>query len=1064
MKLFPRLLIFLCLSSIIIISSQAQQQPEEKPVPSRDWENARVFGINKEPAHATIAPYPNEAAALRSDSQVSTFMRSLDGRWKFNWSRTPAERPADFYKPAYDVRAWKEIRVPSNWEMEGYGTPIYSNITYPFKRDAPRVTGEPPSNWTAYKERDPVGSYRRTFNIPGDWKGRQTFLIFDGVESAFYVWVNGDRVGYSEDSRLPAEFNITRYLTPGENTLAVEVYRWCDGSYMEDQDFWRMSGIFRNVSLVSRAPSYIRDFYVRTLLDQEYQNAVLRLQVKLKNEGTAIAPVSLEAKLLDDARRPVFSTIVKRADIAQGSETVLDLEQAVSHPKKWSAEEPNLYTLLLTLKDKEGRAIETIPWRIGFRSSEIKDGQILFNGRPIYIKGVNRHEFDPDLGQVVTTERMIQDIKLMKQNNINAVRTSHYPNVPEWYQLCDRFGLYVLDEANIESHGYGAGEEQRISTGEDYTAAHVDRVSRTIERDKNHASIFIFSMGNEAGIGRNLVAAREWAKSHYPEFIISYEPGNSAHGDVFCPMYTPPDELMSSWEKHGQGRPMFLVEYAHSMGNSDGNLPEYWSTIEAHRQLQGGFIWDWVDQGIRRRGANGKEFWAYGGDFGDFPNDDNFCTNGLVLPDRTPHPTLAEVKKVYQYIKVEPVDLKTGRVMVRNKYLFRDLGFAQGVWELTENGRVIQRGPVPRLAIAPGGSREVSLGMRRPQLVAGAEYFLKVTFSLSADTSWARKGHVLAWDQYSIPYETTPVPQRNINNLPPLKLTQTDESFIVLGQQFKARFGRSTGALESYEFAGKELMTGALAPNFWRPPTDNDRGNSMPVKLDVWREAGPGRTLKSIKAEQLAPQRLKVTALFSLPAAEASVYRNVYTVDGDGHIEVESALTPVGELPALPRFGMQLRIPGEFQQVAWYGRGPQENYWDRNSSAAVGLYSDGVENLFFPYIEPQESGNRTDVRWVTFTNPDGVGLKATGLPLIYFSAWPFRMEELERRKHPSEIVRSDDITVNLDYRQMGVGGDNSWGAWPHQQYLLPAKPYQYKFSLEPVAGPAARSTLNKRRG
>ncbi|HEX8920898.1 MAG TPA: glycoside hydrolase family 2 TIM barrel-domain containing protein, partial [Pyrinomonadaceae bacterium] len=513
----------------------AQQSVDALP----EWENPRVFGVNKEPAHATLFPYASEETALERDHQKSAFVRSLNGAWKFHWVRTPTERPVDFYRQEFDASRWKEIRVPSNWEMQGYGTPIFSNINYPFKKEAPRVMNEPPSSWTAYKERNPVGSYRRTFTVPDGWRQRQTFLVFDGVSSAFYVWVNGQKVGYSEDSRLPSEFNITRFLKPGENVLAVEVYRWSDGSYMEDQDFWRMSGIFRNVSLVSRSALITRDFYVRTELDKQYRDATLRLKVKLGNNSQAGGEVSVEAKLLDESRRPLFRTLRRRAHVLPQGEATIELEQKVLNPKKWSAEEPNLYTMLLVLKDGSGNVLEAIPWRVGFRSSEIKDGQLLFNGKPLMLKGVNRHEHDPDSGQVMTTERMIQDIRLMKQHNINAVRTSHYPNVTEWYELCDRYGLYLLDEANIESHGYGANEEQRISAGEDFREAHVERVSRTIERDKNHACVFMFSLGNEAGVGRNFAAARQWAKTHYPEFNISYESGDSRYGDVFSPMYTP---------------------------------------------------------------------------------------------------------------------------------------------------------------------------------------------------------------------------------------------------------------------------------------------------------------------------------------------------------------------------------------------------------------------------------------------------------------------------------------------------------------------------------------------
>jgi beta-galactosidase len=1035
---------------LLLIYSFAAFAPSRltKQGPPPDWENPQVFAINREPAHATLTPFPNERAALHAE--VSPYVLSLNGAWKFWWVRRPAERPADFYKPDFDVSSWTDIQVPSNWEMEGYGTPIYSNITYPFKRDAPRVTSEPPSDWTAFKERNPVGSYRRTFTLPVDWKNRETFLVFGGVSSAFYVWINGQRVGYSQDSRLPSEFDITRYLKPGENVVAVEVYRWSDGSYLEDQDFWRLSGIFRDVQLVSRSSTYIRDFYVRTLLDDQYRDGLLKLKVTVKNSGEREEPFSLEAKLLDSLGRPVFPTLSKASSAARQSEAILDFQETVSNPQKWSAEEPSLYLLLLTLRDGVGRVVESIPWRVGFRSSEIKDGQILVNGKPIIIKGVNRHEFDPDLGQVMTTERLIQDIKLMKQHNINAVRTSHYPNVPQWYELCDRYGLYVIDEANIESHGYGANEEQRISTGEDYQAAHVARVSRMIERDKNHPAIFMFSLGNEAGVGSNHAASREWAKVHYPEFPISYEPGQSRHGDAYSPMYTPPDRMVPDWEKFGKGKPMFLVEYAHAMGNSVGNLQEYWDVIESHRQMQGGFIWDWVDQGLRKPDAKGQPFWLYGGDFGDKPNDDNFCANGLVFPDRTPHPALAEVKKVYQFIKVEPVDLTAGRVRVRNKYLFRDLSFVDGKWELAENGVVIQRGRVPHLEVKPGQSQEISLGVKTPRLVPGAEYFLKIVFALASNTAWAPKGHIVAWDQYLVPFAVPSLPTRTTSMLPALTLKESNESVIVSNPRFMARVGKKSGVLEAYEFAGRKLIAGDLIPNFWRAPTDNDRGNQMPERLHAWRDAGQQRVVTSVTTQQVSPQVVKIIALAIVPVGGDSTYGNIYTISGDGSIEVESSLSLSNGAPELPRFGMQMNIPGDFQTVSWFGRGPQENYWDRSTGAAVGRYTDPVQKLFVPYVEPQENGNRTDVRWVTFTDTRGNGLRAVGLPQLYFSAWHFPMNELEIRKHPFEIIQSKEITVNLDFRQMGVGGDNSWGAWPHPEYRLRSKSYQYKFRLEPV--------------
>src|SRR5215204_4069744 len=747
-------------AAVILLLACSSVQSQELP----DWENPRVFNINKEPAHATFVPYADEASARRgvmayapgaAPAPGSPFVMSLNGRWKFNWVKEPSARPVDFYKPEFDVSAWKEIRVPANWEFEGYGTPIFLNIIYPFKRDAPKVTGEPPKDWTTYEERNPVGSYRRAFTVPASWNGRETFLVLRGVNSACYVWVNGQKVGYSEDSRLPAEFNVTKYVRPGENTVAVEVYRFSDGSYLEDQDFWRLSGIFRDVELVSRASLHLRDFYARTHLEAQYKDARLAVNAKVRNAGAAQEKFTLQAKLLDARGAAVGAPVSAEGTAPGGGEVSLDLSQNVVNPLKWSAEEPNLYTLVLTLKDSKGRAVEVIPWRLGFRSSEIKDGRILVNGRPVVIKGVNRHEHDPDLGQVTTREMMVKDILLMKRYNINAVRTSHYPNDERWYHLCDEYGLYVQDEANIESHGYGANEKQRISDSEDFTDAHVERVRRTVERDKNHASIFLFSLGNEAGWGRNFAAARAWVKANHPELVLVYEPGASVHSDAFNPMYTKPQNLLKYWEQKGEGKPFYLVEYAHSLGNSTGDLQEYWDVLESHRQFQGGFIWDWVDQTFRKKTADGRDLWAYGGDYGDRPNDGN-GGDGLVFADRRVQPELEEVKKVYQFIKVEPVDLGAGRVRVRNKYLFRDLSNLRGTWQLEENGKVIQRGTLPRLTTTPGTSQGLTLPVRRDAMKAGREYLLKVSFALASDTAWARRGHVVAWDQFAVPYVPPP--------------------------------------------------------------------------------------------------------------------------------------------------------------------------------------------------------------------------------------------------------------------------------------------------------------------
>ncbi|HUX44723.1 MAG TPA: glycoside hydrolase family 2 TIM barrel-domain containing protein [Terracidiphilus sp.] len=1024
-----------------------------------DWENPHVFGIGKEPARATFTPFPDASSAMRDEGQ-SPWVESLDGKWKFHWVKSPELRPVYFFKPEFDASSWKEITVPSNWEMQGYGTPIYTNITYPFKRDYPRVTDTPDDHsWTAYSQRDPVGSYRREFTLPASWDGRETYLLFNGVNSAFYVWINGKKVGYSQDSRMTSEFRITPYLKPGSNLIAVEVYRWSDGSYIEDQDFWRMSGIFRDVALLSRAPLHVRDFQVKTPFDSAYRNATLEVHVSLQNLNARKQAASVDVDLLDAAGSRVLS-VSRKVRVAGGKDTELDLQREVTAPHQWSAEIPYLYKLLLTLKDAKGHVVEVVPWNVGFRQSEIKGDQILINGKKLIIKGVNRHEFDPDLGQVVTRERMIQDIRLMKQNNINAVRTSHYPNVTEWYDLADKYGLYILDESNVESHGYGSNIEQPISNGPDYRDAIVDRMRHTMERDKNHASIIGFSMGNEAGWGANFVAAKQWANSHHPEFFITYEPGNSIHGDALTPMYVKPQEIVSYYKKYGRGRPFFEIEYAHAMGNSTGDFQQYWDVFNAEPWAHGGFIWDWVDQGIRKTGPNGKQFWAYGGDFGDRPNDDNFCTNGLVLPDRTPHPGLTEVKKVYASIRVDPVDLLHGRVRVTNRYNFQSLGFVSGSWVLEENGRAIESGDVPVGELESGASKEIELGLKQPALDPGAEYFLTVQFRLAQDTPWAAKGYEVSWDQFQMPYSVPPAAMRPVQDLPAITLSDLPDELVVSNKNFSLAVNKLSGSIASYNVLGHELLTAPLEPNYWRAPTDNDRGNGMPQRLGVWELAAAHRFVTRLKGEQVAANIVRITAESRLAAGNAT-QSYIYTIYGDGSVDVDSQFAPGSTpLPDLPRVGMQMSILGSLHNVEWYGRGPQESYADRKAGAAVGLYKNTVDHLWFPYIEPQETGNRTDVRWVSFKDEDGFGLRAVGLPGINFSAWPFRMEELEHDKwpantghrHPSEIVFSRDITVNLDYGQMGVGGDDSWGAPVHKEFLLPAVPYEYKFRLEPLTG------------
>lgn len=1023
------LFVLLVISHLLSISLNAQDPP--------DWENPKMFDQNKEPAHCSLIPYEDHKQALRNDPTRSPFYRSLNGMWKFHWVRKPADRPSDFFKPEVNVDHWDEIPVPSNWELQNYGIPIYVNAGYPFPPNPPFI----PHDY------NPVGSYRRDFEIPGTWKEGRIFIHFAGVNSAFYLWINGQKVGYSQDSMTPAEFDITPYIKPGKNTAAAEVYRWSDGSYLEDQDMWRLSGIYRDVFIFNTSNIHIRDFQVQCDLDTQYRDAVMTVTPIVRNFSQTSSSIhQLEVILYDADGRTVVRMRENTGTIDAGNERSLPMKTTLSNPRKWTAETPYLYTTILTLRDPQNRITETLQCRTGFRKVEIKDGQLLVNGKPITIKGVNRHEHDPDFGRAVPFARMLEDIKLLKQNNINAVRTSHYPDHPLWLDLCDQFGIYLIDEANIESHGMGYDPDKTLGNNPEWKEAHLARGAAMVERDKNHPSVIIWSMGNEAGDGVNFEALSEWMHKRDPSRPVHYERAvERPHVDIVSPMYATIEKI-EAYAQKPQTRPLILCEYAHAMGNSVGNLRDYWEVIEKYKHLQGGFIWDFIDQGLRKKTTNGKTFWAYGGDYGDIPNDGNFCCNGIVQPDRTPNPSLYEVKRVYRYVKMAPVDLLNGRFRVMNAYNFISLDFLDISWELTENGRPLQHGVLKPLKTLPGQEAEIKIPFKKPPLKPGGEYFLTVTFSLARQTSWAEKGHVLARDQFQLPFPVPDVPPVDVESMPGVRFTENEKKIVVNGEGFSVTFDRESGLMESWESNGKSLLLSPLTPNFWRVPTDNDIGNRMPLRQGIWRNAGKERTTVSVSIEQTGPGEVRVTAVSTLLAGN-SPYRLIYTVYGSGDIVVESHVQPNESLPDLPRFGMRVEFPGDYKTVTWFGRGPQENYWDRRTGADVGLYSAAVEQFIHRYVRPQENGNRTDVRWVSLTSGDGSGIKIEGIPLVEFSAWPYRMEDLERGRHIYEPEIRDIITFNVDYRQMGVGGDNSWGARTHPQYTLPPGPYTYRFRL-----------------
>ena len=1241
-----------------------------------DWQDPKLTGLNNEKPHASMVICPDEATARKiefvhnSQRVKSPFYRSLNADWKYHYSQNQLTRVPDFWKPEFNDRAWKTIPVPANVEKQGYGVPIYVNIPYPWRKPwtPPFVPGDDPNNT--------VNSYRRTFTVPKDWAGQRVLLTFDGVNSFFYLWVNGQKVGLGKDARTPVEFDITKFLKPGENLLAVENFRWCDGSYLEDQDFWRLSGIFRDVYLWSPPNLHIRDFEVKTELDAQYRDATLTVAVSLENRTAQSMHSFVEFELLDAAGKSVAKPVLEMSRDAATTNIQSEISQKISQPLKWTAETPNLYKLLITLKDAGGKTLEVIPVNVGFRKVEIKDGNLLVNGQRILIKGVNRHEFDPDRGQAITVEGMEKDILVMKQHNVNTDRTCHYPNQPAWYDLCDRLGLYLIDEANIESHGMGYGKES-LAKDPTWLDAHMNRTVRMVERDKNHPSVIIWSLGNEAGDGTNFVATSAWIHQRDHSRPVHYERAElRSHTDIYCPMYASPKSL-ADYASKPETRPLIQCEYSHAMGNSSGNMWLYWDLIYSKPYLQGGCIWDWVDQGMRKpvpsrvtvadrsrsalvcnmgkgektdglytgtvtipdapqlnltgpltleavvkpsaarghstfiskgdtqwalqvgskneleffvygntwvtltaalpanwegqwhrvagvfdgkslqlfadgkllgekpftgqihsaaypvmigsnaehpdrrvagvireariysralsaaeladakRGndaalvlwldlTNGKEtkpaggrdyFWAFGGDYGPpgTPSDQNFVCNGLVSADRNPHPGLLQVAHIYQYVHCKPISLDTNQILpertaatkdgtmtvpsarlftveVKNWYDFVNLkDLATAHWRLTGDGKELQQGELPPLDLAPRATAAVAIPVKAFTPEPGVEYFVDLSFQLKQDESWAKKGHEIAWDQFKLP-DAAPVSAVNLAAAPALKLTQTDAQAAVAGQDFTATFDKKAGTFTSLKFKGTELIASPLRPDFWRASTDNDRGRNMAGSQGIWRRAYEGAEVASFTAEAAAPNRVVVKVALTLPKVGAT-WETTYTVFSSGDVLVNARFQPAAgkKLPKLPRLGMQMVVPAGFERITWLGPGPQETYIDR-MDARVGVYDSTVEAQFFPdYTEPGETGNKVDVRWLALRNKSGAGLLAVGQPLLSANALHYGTEDLNAGEHPFELPHRDTITLNLDLRQQGVGGDDSWGAWPHDEYMIPCRDYTYRFRLHPLA-------------
>ncbi|MFG2725527.1 glycoside hydrolase family 2 TIM barrel-domain containing protein [Streptomyces canus] len=1236
-----------------------------------EWNGAiDLFRVGTQPPHTTLMPYADVGQALAADRTRSPYRLSLDGKWRFAYADRPADRDTDFYRTDVDDTDWDTIPVPSVWQVHGYDFPIYINITYPWW--GPNGLGEeaqPPAAPTRY---NPVGQYRRTFTVPKDWSGRRTFLHFEGVKSAHYVWINGELVGYHEDSYTPAEYDITPHLKPGTNQIAVEVYRYSDGDWLEDQDMIRLSGIFRSVHLYSTPAVHLRDFKLDTPLGDDYTSAELSVTASVRDYGGGNqGRYTVETQLYDSGGHAVWSRPLQQAvALDAGDETTVQAAKAVPAPKLWSAEHPNLYTAVLRLRDPAGKVIETLSHRVGLREFALKDGLMRINGKPVSFRGTNRHEMHPDRGTALTRADLVKDITIIKRLNINSVRTSHYPNNPLWLELADEYGLYLVDETNLETHGI-RGEYP--GNHPDWSAACVARAQNMVHRDKNHASVVIWSLGNEAGGGSTFVDMRDWIKSYDTTRVVQYEGDDRPTiSDIRSEMYESPARVEQRAKDTSDTRPYVMIEYCHAMGNSNGNFKKYWDIVRRYPVLQGGWIWDFVDQSLtepvpvrqlltesgpgalkgevlpasarfdRGKGVSGatvfardkgldltgsltleawvtpkvtgyhqpliakgdtqyalkqsgktleffiygggqwitaswalpddwtgrehhvagvfdaaagtltlhmdgqvratrtttqrpssntaplalavdvdnstrefsgtirkarvygralsaaelasdsrapgdegvrfwfdaatvgltekrpaqKTFFAFGGDWGDNPNDGAFVADGIVTADRGHTGKAAEVKQIYQAVNASWA--ADGSVTLTNEYLFTNLREFDGSWTLSADGKVVQRGKLTReqLNLAPLSSKGITVPYKLPSAPApGTEYFLQLSFTTMESTPWAKAGFEVAKQQLAVDADSpavTPVP---LAKVPALTYEDASGQVTVKGKDFSVTVDKSSGTITSFKAHGSRLITSGPVPNFWRAPTDNDHGNGQHTRNQTWRDAGTNRKVTDVSVRALRDRAVEIKVSGTLPTTTESTYTTTYTVFGNGEIKVDNTLHPgASSLPYIPEVGTILFLPRRLDRLHYYGRGPEENHWDRNNGTDVGLYSGAVAEQWTPYIRPQENGNKTDVRWAALTGRDGVGLLVSGEPLLEVNASHFTPEDLSSGvRHDYQLTPRDAVVLRVNHRQMGVGGDNSWGAHTHDEYKLFAnRDYSYTYRLRPVTD-VARATAASRR-
>ena len=1047
--LVSRLVPLLCL--FLPLSVQAASHP---------WEDPTVCGIGRELMTAQLTPYLTETAALHrfelddvkrlSVDPTAERRISLDGTWQFRYARNQVAAVSDFYRDDYDVSSWSSIRVPGSWELQGFDAPVYTDVSYPFKANPPLV----PHDY------NPVGEYVRTFTVPANWNGNDIFLDFEGVESAYAVWVNGHFVGYGEDSRLPSHYNITPWLRPGKNRLAVKVIRFSDGSYLEDQDYWKYSGIERHVYLQARPKTRVADFCLQVGLTNGYHDGTFNLRLLIH------APVkgwATRVRLLGPDGTELLRQLFRQRST---SDTLVSINRVFSGVNAWSAEHPVCYHLVVTSLDKNGNETEAFVHPFGFRSVEIRNGQLLVNGVAIKIKGVNRHEHDPYMGRTITRESMLEDIRLMKEANINAVRCSHYPNNPEWYDLCTKYGLYVVGEANIECHGILDTPHGTFAAKEEWRKSFRERMERMMRRDRNNTCIIIWSLGNESGYGKLFEENYDFAKHFDPTRPVQYEGGGyEAKSDIYCPMYA----RIWALERHANqrdARPLILCEYEHAMGNSEGNLDDYWDVIRRHRQLQGGFIWDWVDQSFARCDSLGHLFQAYGGDMGfvGVNNDSNFCCNGLVAANRVPHPHYYQVRHVYQNIHFSPVSFTDNKLVLENEYDFTSLAGFDLRWSILADGVVVRSGSMPLPAVAPHSKAELTIKeLSEPLPASCREAWLTLRVVRRVQFGLVPAGYEVATDQFELPLadmkktEMHEASDKRATKAGVLKAptVKRDKKMIsVNGNAFSMTFDASSGWLRSLCYDGQEMLKDVLRPNFWRPLTDNDVANGTAVRCGTWKHAGEQMKLLSL-TPRTDSGRVVITAKYDMPEQQSTLSL-VYTICPSGRLHVDYHFVPGAKaLPEMPRLGMRMVLRGQYDRMTWFGRGPWESYADRKSGALMGTYAASVWEQYHAYPRAQETANHCDVRWLTLTDSLGRGMKVIGDEPLSAGAWHFPMEDIEyvpatvQNVHGGSIVKKDLVWLNIDHLQMGVGGDNTWGAQVHEPYTITPHEWQYGFTVEP---------------